>query len=115
MKDQFATYEIALALKELGFNEQCFAVFLKNKELMVLYQPGNGIIIHTDGVLDEEDDCVAPLWQQAIDFLWTEKGILVNRNLFSEGTMYWQCGYNFFTEDELELAILKAIEISKKK
>ena len=33
MKEQFVTYEIALALKELGFNEACFAVFDRKGEL----------------------------------------------------------------------------------
>ena len=31
MKDQFVTYEIALKLKELGFDEECFAYYLDKK------------------------------------------------------------------------------------
>jgi hypothetical protein len=29
MEEQFVTYEIALKLKELGFDEECFAIFFK--------------------------------------------------------------------------------------
>jgi hypothetical protein len=33
MKNEFIPYEQALALKELGFNEECFAMFQKNKKI----------------------------------------------------------------------------------
>lgn len=55
MEKEFVTYEIALKLKELGFNEPCFGV----------YYDKDGNIRKTD--FSEIGD--APLWQQAIDWL----------------------------------------------
>ena len=61
MEKQFATYEIALAVKELGFNERCLTTF-------------------DDGILNldiewfclnselNEGYVAAPLWQQVIDW-----------------------------------------------
>ena len=35
MKEQFVTYEIALKLKELDFNEECFGYFNEKKNLIL--------------------------------------------------------------------------------
>lgn len=71
MEEQFCTYEIALALKELGFNEKCFGYY-KTKlcdndtpTLNILecnYNSGKYI------TLPEEFHTDAPLWQQALDW-----------------------------------------------
>jgi hypothetical protein len=78
MKEQFVTYEIALALKELGFySEDCFGYFSSiDNNLIMLHNRWN------IGVL-------APLWQQAID--WLRKSIVygliqflnIERNVYS--------------------------------
>jgi len=39
IKDQFATYEISLALKELGFNEPCFGYYTPIKPWMISTNP----------------------------------------------------------------------------
>ena len=72
MKKEFVPYEIALALKELGFRESCFAYY--NNHL-----PKNnrqrGLILSQYSVQDHNDEtegdnliCSAPLYQQA--FRW---------------------------------------------
>ena len=38
MKSQFCSYEIALALKELGFDEECFGWFYLNKPSYIEYE-----------------------------------------------------------------------------
>ena len=38
MKNQFVSYEIALALKELGFDEECFGWFYLNKPSYIEYE-----------------------------------------------------------------------------
>ena len=79
MQKQFATYEIALKLKELGFNEEC----------LVCYSPhlGNGVFeLTSKGSSNEKSSfnerfikagsvngCSAPLWQQVIDWFREEK------------------------------------------
>lgn len=60
----FVTYEIALKLKEKGFNEQCLAFFNGVGDDML--QP-----IDTDFInFREIGECVAaPLWEQVINWL----------------------------------------------
>lgn len=72
MEDQFVPYEIALKLKELGFDEPCFGRFRKTKfELNVLGKPhkynSNEIV---------KGDISSPLWQQVFDWFREEKDLL---------------------------------------
>jgi hypothetical protein len=53
MKNEFVPYDIALALFELGFNEQCLMGYTKNKNLVL---PQSIVVLS------------APLYQQA--FRW---------------------------------------------
>jgi hypothetical protein len=61
MEKQFVTYEIAVKLKELGFDERCFGAFLRGK-----YYPFD--ITHRFFGEPQHDIVLAPLWQQAIDW-----------------------------------------------
>jgi len=64
MEKEFVTYEQALALKELGFNEPCLAKFIDTSCGFKLdLRP----IICT--IIRIQEDCPAPLKQQAIMFL----------------------------------------------
>lgn len=76
MKEQFATYEISLALKGLGFNEKCFGFYLPDKELLspVFHQNSYNYRV---GAVSNVD---APLWQQAIDWLDSKKGLFIHIN-----------------------------------
>lgn len=60
MKKEFVPYEIALALKELGFDEECLKEYNKYKELS--YGIGSGVPFRHKPAL------TAPLYQQA--FRW---------------------------------------------
>ena len=67
MKEQFVTYEIALALKELGFDEECLVYFNNDKYRDLICTCENGM----DGdftVHHYSGDVNAPLWQQVIDW-----------------------------------------------
>jgi len=73
MKDKFVTPEIALKLKELGFDEPCFGYFAKdwNKtdEKLFIYQN------------EEELHCErteAPLWQDVIDMFREKYALLID-------------------------------------
>jgi hypothetical protein len=112
MKQEFIPYEQALALKELGFDEPCVAIFGRNNELNVddgFYKQEN---YHKDTVL-------APLYQQA--FRWfREKYRKVDYPEFDYDEQKWHChsdykGYVLFnTYEEAELECLKKlIEIVK--
>lgn len=65
MEKEFIPYELAFKLKELGFDEECFG-FYNNAD-------GNVWIKHlVDDSIKSiyKGDIQAPLWQQAIKFLY---------------------------------------------
>ena len=63
MKEQFVTYEIALKLKELGFDEDCLGYYtITNKGLLYPYN------MH-EYIYRKDFLCTAPLWQQVWSFL----------------------------------------------
>jgi hypothetical protein len=66
MKNEFVPYEIALALKELGFDEPCFGYYNYNGTHFFNYKPKT----------DDKNLTKAPLYQQA--FRWfREKYVLL--------------------------------------
>lgn len=77
MREQFVTYEIALKLKELGFDKECLAIYTHNNEhysagTFFLHTPHPFTIEElTPEVQDVRESAVyilAPLWQQVIDW-----------------------------------------------
>jgi hypothetical protein len=69
MKKQFATYDIAKKLKELGFNEPCFGYYGKEEKLVRFPSllPDNEVCNSYFEDLTAPIVC-APLWQQVIDW-----------------------------------------------
>ena len=143
MEKEFVTHEIALALKELGFDEHCLAYYKPYYEKGVITYP---ILYSFMQTFDEEletyksseldsdtwkDYLLAPLWQQVIDWFREKYEI----DIYPEPT-YSLTEYNFkiitiqgkskrqeyFKEmnktysfqEAREQAILKAIELIKK-
>ena len=136
MKEQFVTYEIALALKELGFDEECLVYFNNDKYRDLICTCENGmdgdfIVHHYSG------DVNAPLWQQVIDW-FDNKNIIIGIDI-NPGTLFYRVHLykryyhnpgrlvigeyflsgefnNFISKEEArEQAILKAIELCKEK
>ncbi len=64
MEDQFIPYELALQLKELGFNESCFGIF--QDKIFLNYNQINISLLRQLNLIG--DDCLAPIWQQAFDW-----------------------------------------------
>jgi len=65
MEKEFVPYELAVKLKELGFDEPCLAIYhLMDKEIDFVDQTCQG----TKWAL-------APLWQQAFDWFSTNHGL----------------------------------------
>ena len=93
MKEQFVTYEIALKLKELGFDEPCLASYYTDDERNYVkdgtYDCRQKISssIDFDPFKEEFDNFYinsnetyyvsAPLWQQVIDWLRDEHDIVI--------------------------------------
>lgn len=77
IQDQFCNYEIAVKLKELGFNMQCFAYYYTldgNNYEFALEEEFH--LIDDDLDIGKNFSFGIPLWQQAID--WCDSnGLLV--------------------------------------
>lgn len=65
MKEQFCTYEIAKQLKSLGFEEKCLRYFINigNDEFGLMDDACEVLASELD-----EDQILAPLWQQIYDW-----------------------------------------------
>jgi hypothetical protein len=138
MEKEFVPYELALELKDLGFDEPCFGIFMKEKLCNYTSPLGiansDSITALTTSYSDlipqaQKDWVVAPLYQQAFRWFRKESGIegFVHKSI--EGNYYFvikRTGNNesnmyeftktvpktFDTYEETELACLeKLIEI----
>ena len=135
MEKEFIPYEQALALKELGFDEECFSFYnttetLISSEFLWKNSYSNGV------------DIVAPLYQQAFSFFREKYGLYytispefytkgINFNyqilwylpenewteyIISSGTYWYGDNGEYQTQEEAELECLKKlIEIVNKK
>lgn len=123
MKKQFTTYEIAIELKKLGFNEICLKYYDIN------YQLSDSICDKYVGSIKNDrystyHVCTAPLWSQIIDWLREEHKLHVEIQCPDDDYGYYSwCIHELhkfgsvadgFTNDyyiSREQAILKAIEL----
>lgn len=144
MKEQFVTYEIALKLKELGFDEECLCTYgIENKSFQ--RNPSNNMAGEEieepytwKNSLIHQSVMTAPLWQQTIDFFREKFGINICINCvnwrqgnqfegsLSKVTTQEMLDNNDFSkyihltdlyatyEEAREQAILKAIELCQK-
>ena len=119
MNREFCTYEIAKALKDMGFDEECLMWYPHEKLLTA------DLIFRQ--YKDTDEFCNAPLWQQA------RRWIAIVHDLDITIEPYWNTEYqeknykvyntveketfsNFYTYDEaLENGIKRAINLIKKK
>lgn len=95
MEKLFVPYELAVKLKEIGFDEPCMAHYIKNNQYKI---NKNKILLHI-GRLDYDDiykDYVLeniPLWQQAFDWFRIKHKLI---GLFEIGTI--EFSYQIFNE-----------------
>lgn len=124
IQNQFCSYEIALKLKELGFDEECLVtIHSKTKDIIPIYGVYKENPKHTDFWIK------APLWQQVIDWFRKKHDIYIYikpvfDNLGKSEMYQWEMkirnrvfikngDYKDFYEAR-EQAILKAIELCQK-
>ena len=82
MEKQFVSYELAVKLKELGFDEQCSKAYRKSHFTLItgeedkkpyrLYDLKTKNTVYTRW---RENECTAPLWQQAFDWFREKHGL----------------------------------------
>lgn len=122
MKEQFCSYEIALKLKELGFDEPCFGSYFSNKSLWI--EDEIDFTALPQGVEYSFD---APLWQQVEQWFRDKynihitilKGNYSNNEINNQLCYYYSIPgklgmcYNRYNtyEEAREQAILKALEL----
>jgi hypothetical protein len=116
MEKEFVPYELALRMKQLGFNEPCFGLYAP---------PSKTVFLHHYGLLSAKEQILAPLYQQC--FRWfREKYTLIyfigddfggwsysiSKNSKPQGSI----SAVYSTYEEAELACLeKLIEIVEQK
>lgn len=66
MKHLFLPYELAVIAKEKGFDERCFTYYYKGEIQSISVLP-----------FESEDKVIAPLYQQAIDWLEEKHRIFI--------------------------------------
>lgn len=114
MKKQFVTKEIALKLKELGYNDPCLSYFRrKTEELSICMHFG---ITNLEVSNNEHFDgsCTSPLWQQAADWLRLNHRIVVTESPSQEVLQWFVHDIKRFQGSfTKEQAFLKAISLIK--
>ena len=119
MEKEFIPFEIALSLKELGFDEPCFSFYRKEKLYLCDYKNVN----------EEKISIIsAPLYQQAFKFFKERYNFISEINVYSTSdgysytfkilckkyTPYKEANNAWVTYEEAELeCIKKLIEIAK--
>lgn len=71
MENQFVPYELALKLKELGFDEECLDFYSNENNCLFNNDPINEDSIHIGAGIP------APIWQQAFDWFRDSHGLNV--------------------------------------
>ena len=101
MKENFVPYEIALLAKQKDFNERCFNYYKENGELheIDLYYPK--MMVRTE--------CVAPLYQQLIDWLFEEYNMHISYWCVFAIPDWWD--YRITSQECLNSAIIKALNL----
>jgi len=115
LKKLFVPYEQALALKELGFDEECVSFYSSKGKL---YQ-SEGYYKFGENVFGEE--VIAPFYQQAFRWFREKYGYYypIHRTTNNTNQVLYSIGPyagDYFTYEEAELAcLIKLIEIVKNK
>ena len=110
MNKEFVPYDLAIQLKELGFNENCFRGYMRQYDEWII----------SDMIHDNHCPLMAPLYQQAFRFFREKYNLIMHIQRHSNkkylACMGIQVEILCDTYEEAELACLKKlIEIVKNK
>ena len=128
MREQFCDYEIAFALKELGFDEECCKYY--HYETLSDFIEEGDLYYFRNSVNKDDDICSAPLWQQVIDWIREKHDLHIEVDRYTgENGIHIFIGwiYGDFEEEDVptdkdykesyfeakRVAILEAIEVIK--
>ena len=103
MTKEFCTYEQAMALKELDFDEPCFGTYLSSLQSdwkvyeLILEMGMNEEFEDNRNVYLLEGACSAPLYQQAFRFFREKHNLVFNfisYNIVKPGEYHWSITWN---------------------
>lgn len=78
-QDKFVPYDLALRLKDLGYDDMCFAKYYQQDGGDAFIQIGETEIEEAENAGDDVTfECDAPLWQDAFDWFHDEFELLAN-------------------------------------
>ncbi len=96
MEKQFVPYELAVKLKELGFDEECISFYNQSGSLNLSRIDSFNWVIRNSNSQVVKLKCVsAPLWQQAFDWFREKHGwdyLIQHRGLISREYNLMQAG-----------------------
>ena len=117
----FVPYTLAIKLKELGFDEPCFGYWYTEQES---YKKVDIQISTIDFLSDEQDYILAPLWQQAFDWMrekhdlqyWLHDGGMLGKTFikitgYKHDKFYMSSSEPMEYEEAQEQCLIKLIEI----
>lgn len=90
MKKLFVPFQLSLKLRELEFDEECLTYYNSNGEIEYSDDWACGATMENKR---ERHECLAPLWQQAFEFL-LPLALKKGRNEFDELVLEYD-GYDF--------------------
>ena len=109
---ELAQYPEAMELKELGFDEPCFAVYYLHA-VCYHFSKSNGI--KNSDKLEKTFHCTSPTYSQAFRWFKDNYNLRENYGAFPHHTIMFNYVLNGGKEEEAELACLRIlIEIVKK-
>ncbi|MFW6225475.1 MAG: hypothetical protein ACOC3V_00785 [bacterium] len=124
MKNQFVPVELAIKLKELGFNDPCFGYF-DIKGLNAHKHPKNPMNLNSNWVEDKKNTIVsAPIYQQVFEWFRMVHEIdiypmnykngytfIINQN--KDNYVYWRNKMPYSYDKARDICIKKLINILK--
>jgi hypothetical protein len=108
MEKEFVPYELALRMKQLGFDEKCFRYY-QNGFLM---NDNPYLVPKNSQLLTSEKECSAPLFQQAFRWFRDSHGLWVNKtvNFHSEDNLIRGYHYNIHQAKDFIVDLNKSVE-----
>ena len=124
INNQFIPYNLALELKELGFDEQCIAYYVNNQDKLIFDITGVNNFTRTNyGSVLGKHCQAAPLWQQVFEFFREKYNLhyIIYKNINIDGYDFCEITTDniinknsYVTYEEARLECLKKlIELAK--
>jgi hypothetical protein len=115
VQKEFIPYELALALKQLGFDEPCIAWYAENKELQIApdtYKKWSSKACNNSNIISVfNSDCItAPTYSQAFRWFREKYGLYPDIHRIGAGGKFLACIENLITGNSLEMVMDEPVD-----